>query len=170
MECSERSPTPVGAPDAELPIAGLGGRSYAFLIDWHIRVVAGFAWYAAGVWALDRDFIPRETDPIFWWTAVAPALATYLLYHGVFEIFTGGTPGKRLASVRIVDRNGGTPSIGALVVRNILRPVDSLAFYAVGLASVLLTRHAMRIGDMAAGTLLIYANTGESPSRQPSSC
>ena len=162
MGCPERSPSPVGASDTGLPIAGLGGRSYAFLLDWHIRAIAGLGWYAAGVWGLDRDFIPKETDLIFWWAAVAPGLAIYLLYHGGFEILTGGTPGKRLAGVRIVDRRGRTPGIGALTVRNVLRPVDSLVFYAVGLASVLLTRHAVRIGDLAAGTLLIYANASES--------
>ncbi len=161
MGRTERSPTPTGVPDTRFAIAGLGGRSYAFLLDWHIRAIAGLAWYAASVWALDRNFIPEETDSIFWWAAVAPAFALYLLYHGCFEILTGGTPGKRVAGVRIVDRNGRAPRIGALIVRNVLRPVDSLAFYAVGSASVLLTRHAVRIGDLAAGTLLIYANTGE---------
>lgn len=161
MRRTERSPTLVGAPDTELPIAGLGGRSYAFLLDWHIRAVAGVAWYAASVWALDRPFIPVATDSSFWWVAVAPALATYFLYHAGFEILTGSTPGKRQAGMRIVDRNGNTPSIGALAVRNALRPIDSLLFYAVGLASVLLTRQAVRIGDLAAGTLLIYTDTGE---------
>ncbi|MCY3838275.1 MAG: RDD family protein [Gammaproteobacteria bacterium] len=159
MRCTERAPTPVGPPDRGLPIAGLGGRSYAFLLDWHIRAIAGLAWYVASVWALEGDFVPEETDSTFWWAAVAPALAIYFLYHAGFEILTGATPGKRFVGVRIVDRNGRTPGIGALVVRNVLRPIDSLVFYAVGLASVLLTRQAVRIGDLAAGTLLIYANT-----------
>ena len=161
MGYTERSPKPVGALDAELPIAGLGGRSYAFLLDWHFRAIAGLAWYVASAWALERDFIPDGTDSIFWWVLVAPALAIYLLYQAGYEILTGSSPGKRLAGVRIVDRNGRAPGIGALVVRNMLRPIDSLVFYAVGLASVLLTRQAVRIGDLAAGTLLIYANTSE---------
>ena len=155
---TERDATPVGASNPGLPIAGLGGRSYAFLLDWHIRAVAGLAWYAASVWALDRDFIPAQTDPSFWWAAVAPALAIYLLYHACFEILTGATPGKRLAGVRIADRNGDSPGVVALLVRNALRPIDSLFFYAVGIASALLTREAVRIGDLAAGTVLVYAD------------
>lgn len=147
----------VGAEaDLQLPIAGLGGRSYAFLLDWHIRAVAGIAWYAATTWVLKRDFIPTEADSIYWWAILAPSLAIYLVYHAGFEILTGTTPGKRLASVCIVDRFGQAPGIGALVVRNVLRPVDSLVFYAVGLTSVLLTRQAVRIGDLVAGTLLVY--------------
>ena len=160
VERTEPSTPPVGARrDSRLPVAGLGGRSYAFLIDWHIRAIAGLAWYLASAWALERDLIPKQTDSLFWWAAAAPALAIYLLYHAGFEILTGGTPGKRLAGVRIVDRNGRTPSIGALVVRNLLRPIDSLVFYAAGLASVLLTRQAVRLGDLAAGTLLVYQET-----------
>ena len=157
MGSTDPSPTGKGA-DLKLPIAGLGGRSYAFLLDWHIRVVAGFAWYAATTLILKRDFIPAELDSTFWWGILFPSLAFYLLYHAVFEILTGGTPGKRLAGVRIVDRNGGTPPVRALLVRNVLRPIDSFVFYAVGLASVLFTRQAVRLGDLAAGTLLVYAN------------
>lgn len=157
MESEHRSPIGAAA-DLQLPIAGLGGRSYAFLLDWHIRAVAGLAWYAATTWILRRDFIPAETDSIFWWAILSPSLAIYLLYHAVFEILTGATPGKRLAGVRIVDRNGKTPRMGALTVRNLLRPIDSLVFYAVGLASVLFTRQAVRLGDLAAGTLLVYEN------------
>ena len=156
VERTEPSTPPVGARP---PVAGLGGRSYAFLIDWHIRAIAGLAWYLVSAWALERDLIPKQTDSLFWWAAVAPGLAIYLLYHAGFEILTGGTPGKRRAGVRIVDRNGRTPSIGALVVRNLLRPIDSLVFYAAGLASVLLTRQAVRLGDLAAGTLLVYQET-----------
>lgn len=163
VERTEPSTPPVGArPDNRFPVAGLGGRSYAFLLDWHIRAIAGLAWYLPSAWALERDLIPKQADPLFWWAAVAPALAIYLLYHAGFEILTGGTPGKRLAGVRIVDRNGRTPGIGALVVRNVLRPIDSLVFYAVGLASVLLTRQAVRLGDLAAGTLLVYQETVDS--------
>ena len=155
MESENRSPAGAGT---DLPIAGLGGRSYAFLLDWHIRAVVGLAWYAATMWILRREFIPAETDSIFWCVILSPSLAIYLLYHAVFEILTGGTPGKRLAGVRIVDRNGRAPSIGALVARNVLRLIDSLIFYAVGLASVLLTRQAVRLGDLAAGTFLVYVN------------
>ena len=159
MASTERSVPAVGAtPDRQLPVAGLGGRSYAFLLDWHIRAFAGLAWYAASIWIQDRHFIPSETDPPFWLAAVAPALVIYLFYQPGFEILTASTPGKRLAGVRIVDRDGRRPGTVALIVRNALRPVDSLVFYAVGMASVLLTREAVRIGDLAAGTLLVYAD------------
>src|SRR2546421_10292875 len=69
----------------------------------------------------------------------------------------GSTPGKRMAGVRIVARDGGGPSAGALLTRNVFRLVDSLPlFYGVGLITVVLTRDNLRIGDMAAGTLLVF--------------
>lgn len=168
MKSANRSlPPDRAAHDLQLPVAGLGGRSYAFLLDWHIRVLAGLAWYATTTWVLKRNFIPAETDSIFWWAILAPSLASYLLYHAGFEILTGGTPGKRLASVRIVDRKGRTPSIGAMLVRNALRPIDSFVFYAVAISSVLLTREAVRIGDIAAGTLLVYVHPRDPAEHRP---
>ena len=142
-------------------VAGLGGRSYAFLVDWHIRVLAGLAWYAASAWTLYEDFTVSEPDSTFWLAVAAPAAAVYLLYHPVFEVVTGSTPGKRVACVRIVDRDGRRPSARALAIRNAVRPIDSLVLYAVGLICVLITRQAVRLGDIAAGTVLIYVESNK---------
>jgi hypothetical protein len=63
-----------------------------------------------------------------------------------------------MAGVHIVARDGGTPSVGALLTRNVFRLVDSLPlFYGVGLVATMLTRDHVRVGDMAAGTLLVYS-------------
>jgi hypothetical protein len=68
----------------------------------------------------------------------------------------GLTPGKRMAGLVLVDRSGGTPGTAALLIRNIFRLIDSLpAFYVVGLACCVFTANRVRIGDMAAGTLLV---------------
>jgi RDD family len=72
----------------------------------------------------------------------------------------GRTPGKRTAGVRIVTTQGGTPSIGALLLRNVFRLIDSLPIlYVVGLTCCLFTDRRVRIGDMAAGTLLVREQT-----------
>lgn len=147
--------------DVALPIAGTGSRSYAFLVDWHIRVLLACAWLAVvlGLSAASlADLRPGRPGSGTLWLAVLPAAALYLLYHPVLEMLSGGrTPGKRMAGVRIVTRNGGTPSVGALLVRNIFRLVDSLPMlYLVGLTTSLLTREHVRLGDLAAGTLLVH--------------
>ncbi len=142
--------------DLQLRIASLGGRSYAFVIDWHIRVVAAMAWYTASTSVLYQEFAVSQPDATFWFVVVAPVAAIYFLYHLILEVATGRTPGKRIAGVRIVTVEGQVPGIAALAIRNVLRLLDSLLLYAVGLTCVLVTRQSVRIGDIAAGTLLVY--------------
>ena len=145
--------------DMTLRIAGLGGRSYAFVIDWHIRVVAAVAWIGLGNLVLFGDLLPGDGlgSPLLY-GVLLPAVAIYLLYHPLLEVLMRGrTPGKRMAGLRIVTVEGRTPGPGPLLVRNLLRMVDSLpGLYAVGCVSVAATRHAVRIGDLAAGTVLVY--------------
>jgi uncharacterized membrane protein SpoIIM required for sporulation len=92
---------------------------------------------------------------------IGPPLAVFLLYHIVLEVLMAGqTPGKRLAGVRIVAQNGATPTVGALLVRNIFRVIDSLpVLYGVGLLTSMIRADHVRIGDLAAGTLLVYDHT-----------
>ena len=89
---------------------------------------------------------------------VTPALAIYFLYHYAVELaMRGRTPGKRTAGIRIVARDGSAPGAGALLVRNVFRLVDTLpVLYCLGLVAVIATREHLRVGDMAAGTLLVY--------------
>jgi uncharacterized RDD family membrane protein YckC len=146
--------------DVALDIAGVGSRSYAFVIDWHIRLLLGLAWFC-GAWLLIKigaaPLVETASSRVQSVVAIAPAIGIYLFYHPVLEVLMRGrTPGKRRAGVRIVTRNGGTPGLGALLIRNIFRLVDSLPFlYVVGLVSCFITEQRVRIGDLAAGTLLV---------------
>lgn len=151
--------------DVELPVAGPGGRSFAFIIDWHIRTLLALAWYVVGTLAL-LGSLDLEAAGVsrhgYVFVVVLPATAIYFLYHPVLELaMQGRTPGKRMAGVRIVTSAGAVPGAGAILVRNVLRLVDSLpGVYAVGLAATVFSRQSVRIGDMAAGTLLIYEDDG----------
>jgi len=144
-----------------LPVAGAGARCYAFVIDWLIRAILFSAWYGVtaliynGRWSFAAPLSPDTRWFVF---VVAPAAAAYFLYHIVLEItLHGRTPGKRMAGIHIVARDGSSPGVGALLTRNVFRLVDSLPlFYGVGLVATLITRDHVRIGDMAAGTLLAY--------------
>lgn len=154
--------------DVTLPLAGAGARSYAFVVDWHIRLVLGLAWYGAGglLYNYLRDGSlsvapPPDNDARWFGVVLVPALAVYFLYHPLLELsMRGSTPGKRLAGVRVVTREGGAPGAGALLVRNVFRLIDSLPLaYGLGLTLVALTREHVRCGDMAAGTLLVYESS-----------
>ena len=143
--------------DLTLGIAGPGTRSYAFVIDWHIRLLLSGAWLLVAAVALQVKITWRTHDGLL---SVLPAAIIYFLYHPIVEVMTRGqTPGKRMAGVRILDRNGGQPSTTALLLRNVFRLIDSLpATYLVGLTTCFLTRQRIRLGDMAAGTLLVLDN------------
>jgi uncharacterized RDD family membrane protein YckC len=149
--------------DVALSIAGPGARSFAFLIDWHIRAILATAWYVVaaliynGSWQVGAPLTPGARWFIY---VIAPPAAIFFLYHPIWEIASRGlTPGKRFAGVRISARDGGAPGVGALLTRNVFRLIDSFPFaYAVGLVTTMLTRNSVRIGDLAAGTLLVYSH------------
>ena len=146
--------------DVELHIAGPGSRSYAFVIDWHIRFILALAWFFATLMIYGSGLALLEMQATLesaWLVIVLPSTAIYLLYHPILEtLMQGRTPGKRMAGVRLVSRSGDIPGIGALLVRNVFRIIDSLPFfYIVGLALVVFTAQHVRIGDLAAGTLLV---------------
>jgi len=96
----------------------------------------------------------------YMFSAVLPAGAIFFLYHPLLEVLMSGrTPGKRIAGVRIVAEDGRVPGAGALLIRNVLRLVDSLPLaYVLGLTATVVTRNAVRLGDLAAGTILVYDN------------
>ena len=140
--------------DLTLNIAGPGNRSYAFVIDWHLRVLLACAWLILAYYVLRLSLSSKSHDALF---SVLPASIVYFLYHPILEVaMRGKTPSKRIAGIRIVTRSGGTPSTAALLIRNMFRLIDSLpAFYVIGLITCFVTVNRVRVGDMAAGTLLV---------------
>jgi len=144
--------------DVELTVAGPGSRSYAFIIDWHIRLLLALQWLLVGhlIYFGGLRMTPDPGQNYVLWVWL-PTLLIYFFYHPVLEIaMRGRTPGKRIAGVRLVTREGDIPGAGPLLLRNIFRILDSLpACYLVGLIAVVLTEHHVRIGDLAAGTLLV---------------
>ncbi len=77
----------------------------------------------------------------------------------VFEVWRHGqTPGKKSIGLRVVCLSGQPVNLQESLIRNFLRTVDFMPFlWGFGLASTLITRHAQRLGDLAAGTVVVYA-------------
>ncbi|QHI68408.1 RDD family protein [Tichowtungia aerotolerans] len=78
--------------------------------------------------------------------------------YGIFFewLWNGQTLGKRLLRLRVADENGHRLLFSQIAVRNLLRFVDSLpVFYLVGGIATLLNRRAQRLGDLAAGTVVV---------------
>src|SRR5687768_11072264 len=110
--------------DVELRIAGAGSRSYAFVIDWHIRFVLALAWLIVGSLLYTGRIALLDDGGPAWdrgysLAVLLPMAIIYFGYHPILEIaMRGSTPGKRMAGVRIVTRTGDIPGPGALLLRN----------------------------------------------------
>jgi uncharacterized membrane protein SpoIIM required for sporulation/uncharacterized RDD family membrane protein YckC len=156
-----------------LPIAGPGARAYAFVLDWHIRTILACAWLIIGTFSYSgnlRNFgFLLEADTVWLTYILLPALAIYLLYHPVLEIgMRGRTPGKRLAGVRLGTYGGGAPTFGACLIRNVFRLIDNFpVFYGLGLLLTMITRKHVRVGDLAAGTVLVYEHLPQAAETLP---
>ena len=155
--------TSAGGVEVNLDLVALGGRSYAFVMDWHIRLLAALTWFLFGLLSLTGGFTVQNskvftTGSGMFYLVLLPSLLIYFLYHPVLEVgMNGRTPGKRMAGVRIVAKDGSSASSGAILLRNLFRLIDSLPiFYVLGIIVCLVSKQHLRIGDMAAGTVLVY--------------
>jgi RDD family len=76
-----------------------------------------------------------------------------------FEVYWNGqTPGKRALGIAVLNDDGTPVRWGPALTRNLLRAVDFLPFlYGFGLAAMLANRDFKRLGDLAAGTVVVYA-------------
>jgi uncharacterized RDD family membrane protein YckC len=158
---SYRLPTPEQV-DLRLDVAGLGSRFVAALVDVFIQSVLWLAlalFLVGGGAAASR--VPGVDDswlPII--GAVLFTLASFLIvwaYYVFFEtIWNGQTPGKRLLGLRVLKVDGQPIGFFEALIRNIVRLADFLpGLYVVGSAVMLLNSRSRRLGDYAAGTLVV---------------
>ena len=144
-------------------VAGVGSRFYAALIDFAILIPILFVGYYVTVRAI-LDLDERYGN----WLAALAGIATFVLQWGYYMVFemamNGGSPGKRALGLRVIKTYGYPISFSDSVIRNLVRIVDFLPlFYGAGLLTMLLNKNWQRLGDLAAGTLVVKDETGEPP-------
>jgi uncharacterized RDD family membrane protein YckC len=138
--------TPEGV-DLDVVVAGLGSRFMSSAVDTTVQVlIIGTSFLVGSV---------LETGALA--IAVVGAFAGMFVYPTVFDAFAGGrTPGRALAGLRLVTTEGATVGFVAAVVRNVVRIIDFLpALYSIGVVAVLATDRNQRLGDLAAGTIVV---------------
>ncbi|HEY1428050.1 MAG TPA: RDD family protein, partial [Candidatus Tumulicola sp.] len=146
-------------------LAGLGSRFLAVAVDQAIQIAILVAILAA--LALIGSHAPPPPRHEAMSEKLLNAIATAIVVFVVFAIFfgyfiafeafwNGQTPGKKLLGIRVV-RDGGFPiDLGASVVRNLVRVGEfALGYYAIAAASTILSSENKRLGDIAAGTLVV---------------
>ena len=145
--------TPEGVT-LEVTLAGVGSRFAAGLIDQLLRLAVLLALvFLVGLLGDRGD----TSGGLLLALLLVALFLVQFAYDVLFETLAAGrTPGKRWTGLRVV-RAGGVPvGFVASALRNILRIVDALpGFYLVGMLCVLFTRNNQRLGDLAAGTIVV---------------
>lgn len=155
MEYEDRLtiPTPEGV-DLELTLAGVGSRFASALLDYLIQLAIIIA--LGLVLGLGFGLSPGS-DGL---AAAVWIVLSFLLFVGydiTFEMLAAGrTPGKRANGLRVVREDGGPVTFPISAARNVLRIIDILpGMYLVGILAILVSRRNQRLGDLAAGTLVV---------------
>jgi uncharacterized RDD family membrane protein YckC len=141
-------------------LAGLGSRFLAVTVDMIVQIAIAIALlvgYAFAAPLIARSGLGKTLDA---WLIALGVAAFFALFFGWFIIFeawwSGRTPGKRALGLRVV-RDGGFPvDVGAAVIRNLVRIAEvALGFYLLSAISALISKENKRLGDLAAGTLVV---------------
>lgn len=141
-------------------IADIGSRFLAVLIDSAIQGVLYIVLFLAMIIvgsSLTTVELPEFVNVIL---VVGLILTVFLIQFGYFlflEIVMGGqTPGKRMFRLRVVKDNGYPLSTVESIIRNLIRIIDFFPIgYGIGIMVMFLNRRAKRLGDFAAGTLVV---------------
>ncbi|MBX7246605.1 MAG: RDD family protein [Candidatus Sumerlaeaceae bacterium] len=136
-------------------VAGLGARILAGILD---SLIVAFPIVGAGFLLLAAEKQTPVRELIF--ALSTGYLGSLLLYHTLFEIVVRGeTPGKSACGIRVVSQTGRRATAIQILVRNLLRTIDWLpAIYGIGGLASFLDKNARRLGDRAAGTMVIYSD------------
>ncbi len=146
--------------ELEFPLAGIGSRAYALLVDYTILslLIAGFLFGWAIVSVQLREYFPNW-DGLGSWLVAVPLLICFGIFVGYFVFFEtlwqGQTPGKRLAQIRVIRDDGRPIALPQATLRALLRTFDDLSFFIVGFLLIVFGKQEKRLGDWVAGTVVI---------------
>ncbi|MEM9479974.1 MAG: RDD family protein [Verrucomicrobiota bacterium] len=150
------------AVDVRLRVAGLPVRMLAFVIDY---MVCGGIMFGAGLLLTVLGFGVGSEGVVGLYLLIWFLVRWF--YNVPFEVGKkGATIGKRAMKIRVVRQTGAPVSAGQSIIRNLLRFVDemptfivlfiSVPTYLIGVGSIVLSKRFQRLGDLAAGTVVVY--------------
>lgn len=135
----------------EYELAGIGSRTIAMSIDTMIQLLIMLIL----VILFSRVDYKYTASVSSNWIIAGNILLIFLNYWGYFVIFEmlmkGRTPGKKIAGLRTIRENGQPITFMNSFIRNLFRVID----YVVGIFFIIFSKRYKRIGDYAAGTVVI---------------
>ncbi|WP_010530891.1 RDD family protein [Lentibacillus jeotgali] len=140
-------------------LAGLGSRSGAMIIDQLLLTAFNIVTILFVVLVVQSgfsSFLAGSAVPLT--ILIMVIFAVYWGYFFVCEYFFGGkTLGKRLLGIRVIQDNGHSITLLSSLIRNLLRIIDMLpTAYFIGIIMVFFHSRHKRLGDMAAGTIVVH--------------
>lgn len=145
-------------------LAGLGSRALAHFLDLLIQATAIFLLLVTTMLILSRvASLDLNSSVIGFFSDFAIAIVIILVFITLTGYFTyfetlrnGQTPGKRWMGLRVITEEGSPIDLSSAVVRNLVRIIEfALGVYLVGIISIVVSRKYKRIGDYAAGTIVV---------------
>jgi uncharacterized RDD family membrane protein YckC len=154
------------------PLAGIGSRFLAILIDTLLQAAGYVALVLIFILIISASPKSGATGELSHtgekWLIAGLILFHFLMYWGYFTLFeafwNGQTPGKKLFKIRVIQDSGRQITFFESLIRNLIRIVDLLpSFYLVGIIAMACNRQHKRLGDLAAGTLVVHERPTEEP-------
>ncbi len=139
-------------------VAGIGSRFLAALVDTTLIVLIELIVLGTSAFALKQAKLMSEVDA---WAAAIFGLVAFLLFWGYYIFFemiwNGQSPGKRWAGLRVIRADGTPVTLAESIIRNLVRIIDFMPFgYGIGIVTMFMNDQARRLGDMAAGSLVVH--------------
>jgi len=137
--------------ELEYPVASIGERIIAFIIDFLIMIAYGWIMFYLLANTV-MSTVSNEAMYVFYVIVYLPLL----MYHFLFEVLNGGqSPGKMIFKNKVVKIDGSRPNVGSYLLRWILRIIDVPLYGSVAVISYLFSENGQRLGDRAANTTVI---------------
>lgn len=132
--------------------AGLGSRSLAAIVDYLAIAGMGILVFllCVVIYSLGAHIL----------AIILGISGAFIIFWGYFVIYetlwSGQTPGKRAMRIRVLKTTGYPIGFVDVVIRNLIRIIDFLpSLYAIGIVTMFISPQGRRLGDYAAGTLVV---------------
>lgn len=142
-------------------VAGIGSRFLAALVDTFLIGLGQVIVFGTLFLLLRNSLDSALASMAFSWIIASLGLVSFVFLWGYyigFELFWNGqSPGKRWFGLRVIRVDGTPISLTESVIRNLVRLIDLLPMaYGVGVVTMFINSNSRRVGDLAAGTVVVY--------------
>ena len=154
--------------ELQFAVAGIGSRFVAQLLDNLLITATLIIELLFFVWVGSNSPQSGPLDTAGKWFAAILIFLNFAFVVGYFALFEaywhGQTPGKRVMKLRVIKDSGRQITFFEALARNTVRLIDYMpGLYLAGVITMLCNKQNKRLGDLAAGTLVVHESRDEQP-------